>query len=218
MVVAKGGKECNDNYRHECNNDLMAIPPANMNQLFDSSFSINELAEIFDFYLVHTPIKRDEKAKDDKNRYLGDYGWKGGSELSKLESKLLKASGIPSFVILKSSCIDSTLAAMRLTGEICPSCPRAVLKLNCKVRLKENGQVSVVSSESRLACVFRHIRNSIAHGQVFGLGNRMIYMLDKDDNGEKSAAMVINQRTLFNWIRIVDKDGRFYPARANAEE
>lgn len=216
--MSKSGKSFNENYRHECETELVEIPSVGMNQLFDSSFSMNELAELFDFYLVHTPVKRDEKAKDGNNRWLGDYGWKGGAELSKLESSLLKTSGISSFVILKSDCIDSTLAAMKFTGKICPSCPRAVFKLNCKINLKEDGGVNVTPSESRLACVFRHIRNAMAHGQVYGLGNQMIYMFDKDDDGKNSAALVIKQKTLFDWIRVVDKNGAFYSDGANGRE
>lgn len=208
--MSKGGKTVNDNYRHECKNELVSIPPAGMDQWFDSSFGVDELATIFDFYLVHTPVKHDAKAKDGDNRWLGEYGWKGAQDLSRLESLILRESGISSFVILKSESIDSTLEAMKLLGSICPSCPRAVFKLNCNIRLNEDGSWSVVAKESRLACVFRHIRNSIAHGQVHSLGNQMVYMVDKDENGKTSAALVVNQRTLLDWVRVVDKEGEFY--------
>ena len=57
--MSKSGKSFNENYRHECETELVEIPSVGMNQLFDSSFSMNELAELFDFYLVHTPVKRD---------------------------------------------------------------------------------------------------------------------------------------------------------------
>ena len=40
----------------------------------------------------------------------------------------------------------------------------------------------------------------------------MLYLRDKDEDGAISAAVVIGQQTLLDWIKVVDKDGVFYPA------
>ncbi len=206
-----GKKSYNENYRHECKNEVIRVPEADMSCLFDGFFSAEELSAIFDFYLVHTPVKKSKDAKGDSERWLGDYGWAGSSALSKLEGELLKCSGISSFCILKSGSINLTVEAMQLNEKICPSCPRAVFRINCKPKLREDGSLDSSPSETRLGCVFRHIRNCIAHGQVYGLDNRMLYLRDKDEDGTISAAAVIGQQTLLDWIKVVDRDATFYP-------
>lgn len=199
----------NENYSHECAAEL--VSRADLKASFvGAGFFLNELEAIVDFYITNTPIKKNKDA-DGSGRWLGEYGWKGASDLRSLESKLLKASGIASFIMLKSSKADATIEALKLGEEICAEHPRAVLTQECKTTVNEDGSISNTVKESRIVCLFRHVRNAIAHGQSYVLPNGNLILDDKNDFG-KTASVLIPSKTLVDWIRVGDKEGTYYPS------
>ena len=207
-MAKKAASKYNENYAHECASEL--VSRADLRASFvETNYSLEELKAIIDFYITNSPIKNAKDANG-SGRWLGEYGWIGASDLRSLESKLLRASGITSFIILKSSKANETIKAMKLGDEICVEHPRAVLTQECRTTVNEDGSISNTTRESRMACLFRHIRNAIAHGQSHVLPNNNLILDDKNDFG-KTASMLIPSKTLVDWIRVVDKEGSFYP-------
>lgn len=207
-MAKKATSKYNENYAHECASEL--VSRANLRASFvEANYSLEELKAIIDFYITNTPIKKSKDAGD-SGRWLGEYGWTGAPDLHSLESKLLRVSGITSFVMLKSSKADETIKAMKLGDELCTKHPRAVLTLECRTTVNEDGSISNTARESRMVCLFRHVRNAIAHGQSYVLPNNNLILDDKNDFG-KTASMLIPSKTLVDWIRVVDKEGSFYP-------
>ena len=205
---------CNQNYAHLCDESLITIPDPDMSFLLADTYSVEEFSRILDFYLVHTPIKRDQNQKT-KTRSLSDYGWKGSAALNKLESKILKAADVRNIIVLKSSTIAETAKAMKLFDRICPIHPQVLLKTESKMKMDECGKISITTAETRLACLFRHTRNALAHGEVYNLGNENMLLRDTDDQGSLAAAMCIPKRALIEWIYSVDIDGRYYQVIPN---
>lgn len=201
----------NENYRHECDAKCVSELEKNVSPLFDGRFSSDELFAIFDFYLVNPPIKKDGNSADRNTRWIGDYGWKG-LQLSVLEGNLLKKSKIPFFCLLSSDSIDETASQMSLKGDICPLHPRAVMQINSKISRREDGAYTCTKQETRIACLFRHIRNSLAHGLVFDLGNGNVYLKDENEAHKLTAAMVFSWQVLLEWIKAVDQKGNYYPS------
>lgn len=202
----------NENYVHACNCSRRSFDGA-FSSISDLGYSFDEFKSIYDFYVVNAPIKKDSKSKSKvPAKWLGDYGWKGSS-LHRLEQKLLKSSGIPSLVILKSDSIDGTLESMGLEGEICIQHPRAVMKTEAKVSVKEDGTVSVSVQETRMVCLFRHIRNSLAHGFTYVLAPDALLLEDRNDE-VITARILIRPQTLSDWIDVV----RSGPDSAKAEQ
>ncbi len=73
----------------------------------------------------------------------------------------------------------------------------------------ENENVRVKSGESRVNAIFRHVRNAFAHGNTYFFENGMCLLEDMD--GKKiSAELLIPNRSLLEWIQIVDKNGLYY--------
>lgn len=207
-MTKKTAPKYNENYAHECASEL--IPRANLRASFvEANYSREELEAIIDFYITNTPIKKTKDAGG-SGRWLGEYGWTGVPGLHSLESKLLRVSGVTSFVMLKSSKADETIKAMKLGDEICAEHPRAVLTQECRTTVNEDGSISNTARESRMVCLFRHVRNAIAHGQSYVLPNNNLILDDKNDLG-KTASILIPSKTLVDWIRVVDKEGSFYP-------
>ena len=198
----------NENYTHECSSRLIdrsEIKPS----LVDVNYTSEELKALIDFYITNTPTKKSMDAGG-SGRWLGEYGWKGLSDLRSLEGKLLKVSGISSFIMLRSNKADQTINAMKLGDQICEEHPRAVMTQEHKFVVSEDGSTSISARESRMVCLFRHIRNAIAHGQSYLLPNGNLLLDDCNEFG-KTASIVVAPQTLIEWVRAVDKNGVFYP-------
>ena len=196
-------KKANENYIHNCGNDKVKIDNY-IKSILRMGFSDIQLKNIINFYLCNTPM-----LKNDKNdspfglKTLKSYGWVG-NQLSKLEGKLLKAANIGNFILIKSDRIDETLKNMDLSEKICIEHPRAVLKQNFSVTVKENGTANISETETRMECLFRHIRNPIAHNHTYCFDNGNIILEDRDEKGIISAVILMPKQALLEWIDIVD--------------
>ena len=93
--------------------------------------------------------------------------------------------------------------------DICISHAKAVLIQKFKCNPDENEQVKIESIESRINAIFRHIRNSFAHGNTFFFDNGMCLLEDKDGSSI-TAEILIHQKSLVEWIYIVDRDNKYY--------
>lgn len=175
-----------------------------------------QTCDIYDFYIAHAPIEKSmkkdgEKKNDNPLRCIGEYGWTGQKDLQKLEIELLKVSEIPSFYMLRSDSISGTLESMALASEICIEHPRAVMLINKAVSINEDGTVEIKPRESRVACLFRHIRNSLAHGLTYQFENKNILIEDREAaSGKITARILIEPETLLKWIYTVDKNEIYY--------
>lgn len=110
------------------------------------------------------------------------------------------------FCLIKSDDIVNTLDSMNLTEKICVEHPRAVLKQNFKVTVLEDGTAVIAQQESRLECLFRHIRNSLAHNHTYLFENNNILLEDCEENGKVSARILIPRDSLLEWIKIIRRD------------
>ena len=92
---------------------------------------------------------------------------------------------------------------------ICISHPRAVLTQNFTYESDENEIVKIKSTESRINAIFRHIRNSFAHGNTYFFPNGNCLLIDKYRT-KTTAAILIPKQSLWDWISIVDRKKAYY--------
>ena len=144
-----------------------------------------DISLIWDFYVHHAPIKKEKNQKGPAVRHLSEYGWEGTAgdyALRKLEKSLCEMADLPKIVMLKSSGINDTLKSMNLLETGCIECPRAVLKHNTKIQIDEYGKVNIKDDDgNRMICLFRHIRNSLAHGNIYFFKNGNMMLEDFED-------------------------------------
>lgn len=75
--------------------------------------------------------------------------------------------------------------------------------------IDENENIKLENKENHILCLMRHIRNTFAHGNTYFFDNDNMLLEDKD--GEKiTASILISKRSLLDWIKIIDKDSKFY--------
>lgn len=170
---------------------------------------------IWDFYVTHV-IQAEDKNTDDLSRSVKDYGWSTTTSnlngYPALEMELSRAAMIDNFCIIRSKNINNTLKAMGLSDtHICIEHPRAVMKQNYTCDTNENEEFIFASNEPRVCAVFRHIRNAFSHGNTYFFENGNVLLEDKESKSKISAEILVSQKTLLDWICIVDKDGKLYP-------
>lgn len=116
------------------------------------------------------------------------------------------------YALSKAKKIDGTLESMDLDSKdkncICISHPRTVLQWKTTLSIQEDGEVNVSTSETRMECLFRHFRNSLAHNRTYVFTDiekgDTILLEDADEASKKiSARILIKTRTLLDWIDVV---------------
>ena len=199
-------KKPNEKFIHNCGETKTKIE-GREKSIVDMDFDDKELKEILDFYLFHSITVHDNKKTETfGHKSLQMYGWSGNADLSKLEGRLLRASNIGFFCFIKADSIEDTLDAMNLKNSICVEHPRAVLKQKYSVRVQENGEVDVSQKETRMGCLFRHIRNAFAHNCTYLFENNNILLEDSEENGKLSARILMPKQALVEWMKIIKKE------------
>ena len=178
-------------------------------QSLSSALSPDEFLTLMDFYVLHAPVLKNTSKTENQfgQRSLRYYGWADSSQLNKLEHSLLSTALLPSFVIMRTDSISETLSAMQLNDKGCIAHSRAVLQQTHSVKVLETGEVQVTVGEKRMECLFRHIRNSLAHNRTYVFPNDMIMLEDLDsDEKHTTAKILIPKDCLMKWRKVVMKE------------
>lgn len=177
--------------------------------LRESKLASEECNLIWDFY-----VSRSFAAKTGNPIDLNVCGWK--DTISKidgypaLEKALADNAGILDFCIIRSKKLTDTRRALDLSNSrICVSHARAVMLQDYGVEANENEELKYTFVESRIKALFRHMRNSFAHGNTYFFDNNMVLLEDKD-GGKITATILLPVHSLVDWIFIVDKNGNYY--------
>ncbi|MGI6670075.1 MAG: hypothetical protein ACOX58_00575 [Christensenellales bacterium] len=192
-------------FTHSCDTERLQITNSirSINDYFDDR---KILADIWEFYVTKTPSMLSSQSIE-----FEYFGWRntvsktdGYGALEKLLYSYISADFKLLYVRAKS--ISDSLKEVGLSGNIlCVDHPRGVLMQNFSYSHKENETVKVESSESKVNCLFRHIRNSLAHGNTYLFDNGNILLEDKDKS-KITARIIIPIVALHKWM-IVVKEG-----------
>ena len=174
-----------------------------------SALSSDDFLTLMDFYVLHAPVLKNSSKTENQfgQRSLRYYGWTDSSQMNKLERSLLSAASLPNFVMLRTDSITETLASMQMDEKGCVEHSRAVLQQTHSVRLLETGEIQVSANETRMECLFRHIRNSLAHNRTYIFPNEMIMLEDLDNDEKKTTAKIlIPLEGLSKWRKVIMKE------------
>lgn len=203
-MVAKNG------FEHKCQSEKIYRNQVEAKTLQEVGFSTEQINLLWDFYVTHTLGGESELA-----RKVTDYGWKAttGKEngYPALLQKLAESANIERFCIIKANKINETLKQMNLSpkGKICVEHPRAVMNQRYGIKLNENELIEFDHKESKVAALFRHIRNAFAHGRIYCFENGNILLEDKNDS-TPTAEILIPKHVLLDWIFVVDEEKKYY--------
>lgn len=198
-------------YEHRCSEEKVS-KSANKKSLKDSPFSYAQIDMIWDFYVTHAL-----SGGTGLERTIVDYGWDNNNNkvtgYGAIENELFDISYFEKICFIRAKKCNDTLGAMDLFNDlICVSHPRAVMLQKFDIVIDENESINYNSSsnyESKLTALFRHIRNAFAHANTYFFDNGMILLEDKDKS-KTTASILIKQQTLLDWIKVIDKNEKYY--------
>lgn len=174
-----------------------------------TNFTKNEISFIWEFY-----VTKSFASSTSQKRKISDYGnakipWKKMLKVAGIENKNLK--------ILLANSIKKTLSDFDLeitegkdknkrNKAIEIDIPKIVCLTPYSISDEEKPKPKAGEAES----VLTHIRNSFAHGNTYFFDNGNVLFEDKDPRGEVTARIILKQKTLLDWISIIDDKKKFY--------
>lgn len=199
-------------FTHHCLEQKVS-KSANKKPLSESLYSYAQIDTLWDFYVTHAISGGTGMTRD-----ITSYGWSKNDNKTTgyqaIENKMIEAAGLENNIcFIRAKTCKDTLNAMDLSNDmICISHPRAVLLQRYTTTIDENERIQFgggSGSENHVSCLFRHIRNAFAHGNTYFFENKYVLLEDKD-NSAITAEILIKQQTLLDWIRVIDKEERYY--------
>jgi hypothetical protein len=198
-------KKFEPRYAHSCDHEKVKFT-GYKKSIYDSDIPKNHLALIWEFYVTRTLTSEGKGL----SRKLNDYGW-NGNDYRSLEKQLCKIASMKQndMLLIRSKSISETMKAMDMDEAGCPHCSRMIMKRDFSIESNENDELKFFYSEPRVYCLFRHIRNSLAHSQIYLFDNDFVMFEDKEDK-TITAKILIPRGALLDWIWIIDKNGKYY--------
>ena len=193
---------------HICDQHMIEKTPYKKS-ISQSEFTKEQIDIIWDFY-----VTRSLSGGSGLQRSLSDYGWvenrSGNNGYEALENEMMKKGQKSSFNFIKGKNIKTPLTNKKLYVEnICAAHPRCILTLDCKIDADINEKAVFTNVETQYKSIFRHIRNALAHGNTYFFANQNVLLEDKNKN-QITAEILIPKQALLDWIKVVDKNQKFY--------
>ena len=153
-------------------------------------------ADIVDFYLTQSPYAHSDKPASVQSIDLADYGWKK-NELDKLmrwvTARCLRTEncGIFEFVISNDAKARyNQCKRINSPENAWLANDGGVFCIKCKLSADEDNSIKCRLTETYATCFFRHLRNSLAHGnyQFDQDGEKVLFLDQASDIGTKNPA------------------------------
>lgn len=184
-------------------------------------FDDGELAQLWDFYVTkRLAVSQPRKTMviQSQSRTLADYKHPKASC-----GNLWKLAGATAgrAILLKADTMYQTLISMNFytSGKKKEPVPLATIPIDeprwCALQLYEIHDVEkprAKAGDGDIYCLFRHVRNALAHGSTYVLGtppNQFILLAD-NDRSKPTARILIRPQTLVDWVKYIDINGLFY--------
>ncbi len=176
----------------------------------ESNFSIEQISMIWDFYVTKSVASTASQKRTVSDYDLKQFPFKKMLELASITEG--------NYHILLADRIPQTLknCDLRICGEkgapiaIDIDTPRFALIMAYSI--SDADEPKAKDDCGKAECLLTHIRNAFAHGNTYFFENGK--MLLEDKNKSNTTAMILfNQKTLIDWIKLIDHSERFYRIR-----
>lgn len=174
-----------------------------------TNFTPKQISIIWDFYVTKSIAKTASQ-----RRRISDYGWKQipwkemvrVADVSESNIKILLANRINTTLSNYDLQIVAGKEHNKTNIPIEIDIPKIICLTPYKIDDEEDPEPDFGEAES----VLTHIRNSFAHGLTYFFDNGNALFEDKDQRGNITARIILNQHTLLDWIKLIDKSQKFY--------
>ena len=173
----------------------------------ESSFSTEQISMIWDFYVTKSVASTASQKRTASDYDLKQFPFK----------KMLEAAAISddNYHILMADRSPKTLeiAGLKICGDkgvpipIEIETPRFALIMGYSI--SDNDEPKPRDNCSKPECLLTHIRNALAYGNTYFFENGNLLLEDKNKSNT-TAMILIRQKTLLDWIKLIDHKEKFY--------
>ena len=167
-----------------------------------SDFTNEQIAVIWEFYVTNALVD----SASQRRRIQENYGYKN---IPLKEMKDIAKLNEKNYKMLLADKIENTLRNLNLyfENDVIDDIDNARAVFIAPYYIEDEQKPRSKKSEGEV--FLEHIRNSLAHGGTYFFENGM--MLFEDKNGGKITAWIlIKQKVLLDWIKLIDKEQRYY--------
>lgn len=167
----------------------------------DSSFTDEQIAIIWDFY-----VTKSISASASQKRKITDYGHKKIPFDKMMEIALITNDKLHAVMADR---IPQTLANLDLQlSDKKPSINIDICRAAYIIPYQKEDNV-LKPKISKPEAFLSHIRNAFAHGNTYFFDNGNVLLEDKKQK-ITTAMILLRQKTLLDWISLIDKDHKYY--------
>lgn len=186
------------------------------NFVMDDRIAIEERLKLIDFILVKCLHEKEYRAE-----YFKSLGWVRSNNSCDTEGvynrfmadvdiifkKELKYEILKNFGFVNFSKNELKNEKSKIYVRNCAILQRKIPEL--KASINNNNEIEITykskeEPESKLQCLFRHLRNSIAHNNVYIIDNDKLLFVDYEKENV-SAAIILEKKKLLEWIDILER-------------
>lgn len=172
----------------------------------ETDFTPEQINIIWDFY-----VTKSLSSSSSQSKKVEEYGYKRLPITKMLNVANITDDNISYFT---TDSVQQTLEKCDLricgeNGELIPidiDTPRFAILANST---NETGKQKPKYGKGRVKNLLKHIRNALSHGNIYFFDNGNMLLID-EYNGETTGMILIKQKTLLDWIALIDKDNNFY--------
>lgn len=172
----------------------------------ETDFTPKQISAIWEFY-----VTKSLTSSSSQSRKVAEYGYAQLPFDKMLEIATITKSNS---LFYTADRIQQTLESsdLRILGEnetpipIDIDTPRFALFMDTII---DAGKQKPKHGFSRPRSLLTHIRNALAHGRTYLFGNGNMLLTDEYKNNI-TGMILIKQKTLLDWIALIDKDKNFY--------
>ena len=169
----------------------------------DQAASRIHLLAVIDFYLIQCPRYGGSDRMNPQSLDLKRSGWSSDGLLSAARRTLFDYGDL--HFVWNGKDFSSAARAKGFYSDerIAKRKSSAILQQNGEICFKRDGTATFSKSEDEFSCLCRHIRNSLAHGNIYRLRNGKILLLDKSDSRAFTAYVITTGKRLFNLMELI---------------
>lgn len=172
----------------------------------DSSINRMQALELVDFYVMRRPRVGGPVGSEPQSIDLSEYRWSRKTASQVIVTELF-VEGVEFVPSTKNFSANARSKGFYFDKRITTKKMSAIFQQNGHIETRNNMEC-FIGTECKANCMFRHIRNSIAHGNVFKLTHQKILLLDKSGNKALTAYAVTTPTRLYK-LMLKLKSGSF---------
>ncbi len=164
----------------------------------DSNVNRQKVLEIADFYVLKRPRVGGAIGSEPQSIDLAELGWTKDAVIH-LANQTLFDEGIAPIWRGKDFAAQARRRGFYSDKRIQQKKSSALVLQDGKI-VERNGIEHFSESESLANSLFRHVRNSIAHGNIFRLPYQRVLLLDKNESKAFSAYVITTPKRLYKFM------------------